>query len=98
MQRLFMCSLAALLAGSAACAPAGDGEDLSLASEDGDDDLAAGGKADGLDSTSTYYSVRPDLRECLAPLCGGWWVKRPNRSSIQCADGGYRAECYVATI
>src|SRR5437763_14453597 len=59
---------------------------------------ATDGKADSFDSASTYYSARPDLRRCIAPLCGGWWVKRVNRASTQCADGSYASECYVATI
>ena len=46
-----------------------------------DTQAATDGKADGIDTASTYYSARPDTRRCVAPLCGGWWVKRVNRSS-----------------
>lgn len=47
---------------------------------------------------SLYYTVRPDTRKCITPLCGGWFVRRVNRATTACADGAYRAECYVATI
>jgi hypothetical protein len=47
---------------------------------------------------ATFYSVRPDLRRCVSPLCGGYFVKRVNMSSTRCADGRFRAECYVAEI
>ena len=49
-------------------------------------------------ATATFYSVRPDLRRCASPLCGGYFVKRVNMSSTRCADGRFRAECYVAEL
>jgi hypothetical protein len=49
-------------------------------------------------ATSTFYSVRPDLRRCVSPLCGGYFVKRVNLSSTRCADGRFRTECYVAEL
>lgn len=45
---------------------------------------------------STYYSVRPDYRKCVYPLCGGLWVSRVNRPNTRCADGSRASECYVA--
>jgi hypothetical protein len=56
------------------------------------------GKADALGTTSTYYSVRPDRRKCIAPLCGGFWIQRLNQATTRCADGKYQAECYVASM
>lgn len=53
---------------------------------------------DSLNSTSTYYTVRPDLRRCAAPLCGGFFIKRVNQSLARCADGRMKTECYVAEI
>ena len=47
---------------------------------------------------STYFSVRPDLRKCASPLCGGSFVQRVNRLSTRCADGKLRPECYVAWV
>jgi hypothetical protein len=46
-------------------------------------------------STYTYFSVRRDYRRCIAPLCGGFWVKRVGRDTTRCADGKWRNECYV---
>lgn len=48
--------------------------------------------------SSTFYSVRADLRRCVSPLCGGYFVKGVNMSSTRCADGRFRPECYVAGI
>ena len=56
------------------------------------------GSPEPIVATSTFYSVRPDLRRCASPLCGGYFVKRVNMSSTRCADGRFRAECYVAEI
>ena len=53
---------------------------------------------DPISSTSTFYSVRRDLRRCVSPLCGGYFVKRVNRSSTRCANGRFMSECYVAEI
>jgi len=47
---------------------------------------------------ATYYRIRPDLRRCVSPLCGGYFVKSVNMSSTRCADGRFRPECYVAEI
>jgi hypothetical protein len=44
------------------------------------------------------YLVRPDLRRCASPLCGGSWVRRVNRASTRCGDGARRRECYVASL
>jgi len=49
-------------------------------------------------AAATFYSVRPDVRRCVSPLCGGYFVKRVNMSTTRCADGRVRAECYVAEI
>ncbi len=51
-----------------------------------------------LGNTSSYYTVRPDLRRCVSPLCGGYWVKRVNHAFTLCANGRRWAECYVAEI
>lgn len=53
---------------------------------------------DPLDATSTFYSLRRDLRRCISPLCGGYFVKRVNWSSTRCANGQFMSECYVAGI
>src|SRR6266550_5607002 len=53
---------------------------------------------DPISVNSTFYSVRPDLRRCVSPLCGGYFVKRVNMSSTRCANGRFMNECYVAGI
>ncbi|QSA95633.1 DUF6748 domain-containing protein [Methylococcus sp. EFPC2] len=45
-----------------------------------------------------YFSVRPDLRKCASPLCGGVFVQSVNRLTTRCADGRLRPECYVADV
>lgn len=55
-------------------------------------------KADGVDYDNWTYleMVAPDFRRCMAPLCGGLYVKRVNQSKIKCADGTWQKQCYVA--
>jgi len=54
--------------------------------------------SDLVNATSTFYSLRRDLRRCVSPLCGGYFVKRVNMSSTRCANGRFMSECYVAGI
>jgi hypothetical protein len=54
-------------------------------------DLSPAGAAD-------YLRIRPDVRRCASPLCGGFFVQRVNRSNTLCADGERRSECYVADL
>lgn len=42
--------------------------------------------------------TRRDMRRCIAPLCGGFYVKRVNDAKTTCADGSKQAECYVSEI
>ncbi|MCC7534852.1 MAG: hypothetical protein IT379_01490 [Deltaproteobacteria bacterium] len=56
------------------------------------------GKADAIETTSSYYFMRRDYRRCASPMCGGWFVTRPNRLVTRCSDGSYAAECYVAEV
>jgi hypothetical protein len=63
-----------------------------------DEDNEAAAAPDPLSNTSTFYRVRSDLRRCVSPMCGGNFVRRVNLPLTRCADGRYRAECYVAEI
>jgi hypothetical protein len=46
-----------------------------------------------------YFIVtRRDYRRCVAPLCGGFYVKRVNEAKTRCADGSLQPECYVSAI
>lgn len=43
-----------------------------------------------------YYIVtHVDLRKCISPVCGGWFVKRVNHAHTKCADGTWQPECHV---
>ena len=42
--------------------------------------------------------VKPDLRECPAPTCGGWWLHTVNQARSTCLDGSRERWCYVAQI
>ena len=53
-------------------------------------------RADSLSATSTYHQIHRDLRRCVFPLCGGYFVRRVNHRLTRCANGVYRAACYVA--
>jgi hypothetical protein len=58
------------------------------------------GKADGAtDTLWTYFIVsRQDTRRCMAPLCGGVYIKRVNQPEVKCADGKWAKECYVGDL
>jgi hypothetical protein len=49
-------------------------------------------------SQSEVFTARPDYRKCLAPVCGGYFVKLVNKKLTQCANGSLQEECYVAAI
>lgn len=49
-------------------------------------------------SNSTFFTVRPDLRRCASPMCGGYYVQPVNHLLVACANGRHVAECYVAKI
>lgn len=49
----------------------------------------------------TYYSVRPDLRKCVSPICGGYFLSEVNKKKTTCADGtkvNSTDGCYVSEI
>ena len=81
-------SLARVLAVSvllvSACAPPDDGSAQSSA-------LAA-------PAGSVYYTMRPDLRLCIWPFCGGIWIHAVNSDLTKCAGGTVAPECYVAKL
>ena len=45
---------------------------------------------------SAQYLVRPDLRLCPSPRCGGYWVALANSERTRCVDGALRTRCYAA--
>ena len=81
-----------------ACAATGEPDEL--AGETSADDAAnLDGKADGAaDGAYTYFEVFADLRKCAAPMCGGYFFSRVNRTTTVCADGSSRTACYVPSL
>ncbi len=49
-------------------------------------------------NAGTYYSLRPDLRRCPWPRCGGFFVKQLNQKLTRCVDGKSMEECYVVGV
>ena len=42
----------------------------------------------GRPSNFGYFIVtRRDIRRCISPICGGYFVKRVNQATTVCADG-----------
>lgn len=69
-----------------------------LAGETSADD-AIDGKADAaVDGAYTYFEIRTDLRKCVSPLCGGYFLSRVNRSYTTCVDNSVNAACYVPAL
>jgi hypothetical protein len=53
----------------------------------------------GRPSNTGYFIVtRHDMRKCISPICGGFFVKRVNDATTVCADGSKQAECYVSSM
>lgn len=46
-------------------------------------------------SSIAYFTLKPDFRKCIAPVCGGWFVSAVNHKVFQCPDGSVKKECYV---
>ncbi len=63
------------------------------------DDASEGdaSKADVAGGTYTYYFVKPDLRRCASPYCGGVFYQLANAESTKCFDGKKAEWCYAAS-
>ncbi|MCW5805671.1 MAG: hypothetical protein KIT31_25095 [Deltaproteobacteria bacterium] len=69
-----------------------------LAGESSADDVIDG-KADSAESGAyTYFAIRRDMRKCSAPLCGGFFLERLNRTTTVCHDGKSSAACYTPEL
>jgi hypothetical protein len=53
--------------------------------------LVAGG-------STTFIVTHLDFRKCIAPLCGGYFVKAVNLRRTTCADGTVAAECHAFSL
>jgi hypothetical protein len=69
-----------------------------IPSQTANDQESIEAEPDRLTTTATFYTMRADLRRCMSPVCGGFFVKRVNEPLTRCANGRYQAECYVAEI
>ncbi len=49
-------------------------------------------------SYGDYVAVERDLRKCIHPLCGGFWVSALNGQGLRCADGTVSKKCYVVEL
>jgi hypothetical protein len=49
-------------------------------------------------NNSAFYTLRPDMRKCASPMCGGYFVKLVNQALTRCANGRKMPECYVASV
>lgn len=79
---------------------ASEGEYDELAGESADDDVAnADGKGDAAaDGVYTYFAIKGDVRKCAAPMCGGSFLARLNRTTTVCHDGKSGASCYTPEL
>ncbi len=50
------------------------------------------------DPGTAIVEIQRDTRRCMAPLCGGWWVRAVNLPKTMCADGTKANWCYVADL
>ena len=95
---LFFSLLLCSAVGVAGCAAdtSSDGSSPSDATEE------VAGSEDALTGASSnfgYFVVtRHDMRKCISPICGGFFVKRLNQAMTTCADGSKQADCYVSGI
>src|SRR4051812_17564357 len=93
MSRSLKAVMAMSLLLTVACADTGIDDELAgeSPSDDGGDGKADAGASDG---TYTYFDVHVDLRKCLSPVCGGFFLSRLNRTTTVCADGHASTACY----
>lgn len=47
---------------------------------------------------SYYIVTRQDTRRCVAPLCGGYFVRAVNQFLTRCADGRWQLECHAFSV
>ena len=61
-----------------------------------DDDESRAGELAAKIAVADYFIVTgPDMRKCVSPICGGYFVGRVNTEVARCADGTWQAECHM---
>ena len=82
-----------VLFGVAACGVdgAGDSDSLerALGAETAETDLT------GFPNSTFFRVLRPDLRKCAYPMCGGYYTARVNQRTTVCSDGKPLSECRI---
>ncbi len=99
MRTGLLMALAAIPVSWTVSACSSDGVEDELAGETAED-VAGDGKADGgaVDGAYTYFEIWTDARKCAAPMCGGFFLHRLNRTSTACHDGSSAWNCYVPEL
>jgi hypothetical protein len=85
--KIFLAFAAMSAMSLAACAAPTEG-----AADSNEDELKSTVRADG------YFELRPDLRRCASPLCGGVFVHLVNQSTTACTTGEAKDACYAASV
>ncbi|HUS30104.1 MAG TPA: DUF6748 domain-containing protein [Kofleriaceae bacterium] len=82
--------------GIAGCASTGVDDELAGETQE---DAALDGKADGaVDGSYTYFEIWRDMRKCVSPLCGGFFLQRVNRTTTVCHNGTSKWSCYTPEL
>jgi hypothetical protein len=96
--RSFIATAALSITLISACSTSGEPDELAgetaeddAGNVDGKGDAAAGG-------VYTYFAIKGDMRKCAAPLCGGDYLERLNRTTTVCHDGKSAARCYTPEL
>lgn len=97
--RFFALALASSL--TSAFALAGCAAETEDGASDAEEEVAVDQEQEltgSVSNTGFFIVTRQDFRKCMAPLCGGVFVKRVNEAKTRCADGSMQDECYVSEI
>ncbi|MEO8699808.1 MAG: DUF6748 domain-containing protein [Kofleriaceae bacterium] len=69
-----------------------------LAGEFPEDDVIEGKADSAADGSYTFFEISQDFRKCSAPMCGGFFLDRLNRTTTTCHDGSTSAQCYTPEL
>lgn len=95
----FAASFVSLASLAGCAADAGDAADDGSSAGDSEEVAESEDAITAGPSNFGFFAVtRRDFRKCAAPMCGGFFVKRVNQPTTQCADGSKQPECYVSAI
>jgi hypothetical protein len=45
-----------------------------------------------------YYTLQKDVRRCISPICGGYFIATVGKELTRCADRSRAKACYVAAL